>query len=215
MDDLKRPDLLPQRIAELLREAILDGRLPPGTRLIEQKLAEQWQISRAPLREAIRQIASEGLVTLSPRRGASVSEVSKDGLAELFAVRGMMEVFAARLAAGRATPAHIELMRGLVSAMESSFQRKDLAAFYAAGLEFHNVLIVSAGNDMLARMYDQAKQQFRRYQAAMPRLPHLQEDSIEEHRRILKAIERADPDAASAASEDHIRHLTVRFITAR
>lgn len=129
-------------------------------------------------------------------------------------MRGMMETFAARLAAERATPAQIESMRGIVAEMGETLRRKDLAGFYVAGLEFHNVLIASAGNEMLARMYDQAKQQFRRYQATMPRLPHLQEDSTEEHRRILDAIERGDADAASAASEDHIRHLTSRFTTA-
>ncbi len=209
--ELQRQEPLPARIAELLREAILDGRLPPGERLIEQKLALQWNISRAPLREAIRQIASEGLVTLSPHRGASVAEVSQGELEELFAVRAMMEAFAARLAAQRATASHIARLRTRVQQMQVTFRARDLAGFYVAGLDFHNVLVEAAGNDVLSRLYDQIKRQFRRYQAAMPRLPHLQQDSIEEHRSILEAVERADANAASMLSEQHITHLTEKF----
>src|SRR3546814_888382 len=76
LKNLEKPELLPGRIADLIRDAILKGELAPGARLIEQQLAQQWNISRAPLREAIRQLATEGLITLSPHRGASVSEVS-------------------------------------------------------------------------------------------------------------------------------------------
>jgi DNA-binding GntR family transcriptional regulator len=209
--ELQRQEPLPARIAELLREAILDGRLPPGERLIEQRLALQWSISRAPLREAIRQIASEGLVSFSPHRGASVAEISQGELEELFAVRAMMEAFAARLAAQRATAAHIARLRTLVGQMEETFRARDLAGFYVAGLDFHNVLVEAAGNDVLSRMYDQIKRQFRRYQAAMPRLPHLQQDSIEEHRSILEAVERADANKAAILSEQHITHLTEKF----
>ena len=209
--ELQRQELLPARIAELLREAILDGRLQPGERLIEQKLALQWSISRAPLREAIRQIASEGLVNVSPHRGASVAEISQGELEELFAVRAMMEAFAARLASQRARADHIARLRKLVAQMEETFRARDLAGFYVAGLDFHNVLVEAAGNDVLSRMYDQIKRQFRRYQAAMPRLPHLQQDSIEEHRQILEAVERADADGASLLSEQHIAHLTQKF----
>jgi DNA-binding GntR family transcriptional regulator len=209
--ELQRQEPLPARIAELLREAILDGRLPPGERLIEQKLALQWNISRAPLREAIRQIASEGLVNLSPHRGASVAELSQGELEELFAVRAMMEAFAARLASQSARADHIARLRKLVGQMEDTFRTRDLAGFYVAGLDFHNVLVEAAGNEVLSRMYDQIKRQFRRYQAAMPRLPHLQQDSIEEHRQILEAVERADANGASELSARHIAHLTQKF----
>jgi len=208
---LERQQLLPTRIADLLRAAILDGRLQPGERLIEQKLALQWDISRAPLREAIREISSEGLVTLSPHRGATVAAVSPGELQELFAVRAMMESFAARLASHRASADHISRLHGLINQMEVAFCGRDLPAFYVAGLDFHNVLVEAAGNDVLSRMYDQMKRQFRRYQAMMPRLPQLQQNSIDEHRRILQAVELADGAKAAKLSEQHILHLTDKF----
>jgi DNA-binding GntR family transcriptional regulator len=208
---LQRQESLPARIVELLREAILDGRLPPGERLIEQKLALQWNISRAPLREAIRQIASEGLLTLSPHRGASVSVTSKVELEELFAVRAMMESFAARLASQRATANHVALLRTRIQQMEDAFRAHDLSGFYSAGLDFHNILVEAAANNTLSRMYDQSKRQFRRYQAAMPRLPHLQQESIKEHRLILEAVELADANMAAMLAEQHITHLMRKF----
>lgn len=208
LKNLEKQELLPERIADLIRDAILKGQLAPGARLIEQQLARQWTISRAPLREAIRQLATEGLVTLSPHRGARVSEVSEAALTELFAVREMIESFGAELAARNATPRQVAAMRTLISDMERCRRGNDLTGFYVAGLEFHNVLVAATGNAMLVQLYDQIKRQFRRYQATLPRVPDLTKNSIEEHRSILDAIERGDAQAAAGRARHHIRHLT-------
>lgn len=208
LKNLEKPELLPARIADLIRDAILKGQLAPGARLIEQHLAKQWNISRAPLREAIRQLATEGLVTLSPHRGASVSEVSEVALTELFDVREMIESFGAELAARNATPQHVASMRALITDMERCKRDNDLSGFYVAGLEFHNVLVAATGNAMLVQLYDQIKRQFRRYQATLPRVPDLPNNSIEEHRSILDAIERRDAPQAFSQARHHIRHLT-------
>jgi DNA-binding GntR family transcriptional regulator len=95
---LQKPDLLAVPIATLLREAIFEGALRPGDRLVERQLAAQWNVSRAPLREAIEQLTAEGLLVRSPHRGASVRELSERELNELFAVREMLEVTAMRIA---------------------------------------------------------------------------------------------------------------------
>lgn len=209
--DLQRPELLQERVADRVREAILEGSLQPGERLVEFRLSKQWNISRAPLREAIRQLAAEGLLTLSPHRGATVAEVSLEELHELFSVRSMLEAFGAGLAAKSASPDHLAAMRHQIAEMRASLARRDLSAFYVAGLEFHSILMGASGNSVFRRIYDQNKRQFRRYQALMPRLPDLPQNSIDEHQQILDAVEKGDADAASEAARHHIAHLIDRF----
>lgn len=207
----ERPELLAERIAELIRKAIIGGDLRPGQRLIESQLAKQWRVSRAPLREAIRLLCAEGLVALSPHRGASVSEVSESGLHELFEVRSLLESFAAQSAAVRAAPRHLARLRELLADMERCVATGDLQGFYVAGLEFHNVIVDAAGNAVLGQIYDQLKQQFRRYQAVMVQLPDLPQHSVAEHRTIFQAIERRNASDAWAAASVHISHLSERF----
>lgn len=211
LPDLERPELLQERVADRIREAILEGSIQPGERIVEFQLSKQWNISRAPLREAIRQLAAEGLVVLSPHRGASVAEVSLAELQELFAVRSMLEAFGAGLAANNAGPSDHAAMRRKIAEMKSSLARRDLSGFYVAGIEFHSVLMSAAGNATLKRIYDENKRQFRRYQATMPRLPDLPRESIAEHQQILDAVEQGDADAASRLAAHHIAHLTDRF----
>ena len=100
----QRAGLLPERLADHLRDQIASGALAPGRRLVEQDLAGALQVSRVPLREAFRILCAEGLVTLSPHRGAEVSSTSQEELEELFEVRAMLESRAAVLAARRAAP---------------------------------------------------------------------------------------------------------------
>jgi DNA-binding GntR family transcriptional regulator len=210
--DFQRPDTLPERIASFIREAIIEGRWGPGGRLVESHLARQFGVSRAPLREALRLLVAEGLVVWSPHRGPMVRETSDCELAELFAVRGNLEAFAAELAARHAAPDQIARMRELLREMDQHRRARDLGRWYATGLEFHNALIAAAHNRVLSQIYDQLKSQFRRYQAAIARLPALPRDSVAEHRAILSAIEQHDPATARRMAEAHIRHLSQRFL---
>jgi DNA-binding GntR family transcriptional regulator len=208
----QRPEPLPERIASFVRERIIEGRWQPGDRLIESQLARQFGVSRAAMREALRLLVSEGLVTWLPHRGPMVRETSSRELEELFAVRGNLEAFAAELAASYASAAQINRMRALLTKMDGHQASHNLGRWFATGLEFHNVLMESSGNTVLCQIYDQLKSQFSRYQAAMARLPELPRDSVTEHGSILQAIERRDPPAARQAVEAHIGHLSQRFV---
>jgi DNA-binding GntR family transcriptional regulator len=210
--EFRKPELLPERIAKFIRDGIVEGTWQPGSRLIESQLAGQLGVSRAPLREALRLLGAEGLVTLTPHRGARVSETSTRELEDLFAVRGELEAFAAELAVHKATAEQIARLHALIGAMEGSFEGSNLAGWYEAGLEFHNILIEAARNAVLSQLYEQVKRQSRRYQAVMARLPALPRDSLEEHRAILAAIERRNPEAARHAARAHISHLARRFL---
>jgi DNA-binding GntR family transcriptional regulator len=207
----ERPELLAERLAGHLREAIIRGELPPGQRLVEYQMAKQWGVSRAPLREALHLLGAEGLISLSPHRGATVTPVSPEELEDLFALREMFEAYAARIAAGRATGEDLARMRELVAQMEVSIARRDVARYYTLAVEFHDVLMRASGNAVLVRLYNVVKRQFRRYQAVMARLPQLPERAIAEHKRILRAVETHRADEAASMVTRHILNAAEAF----
>jgi DNA-binding GntR family transcriptional regulator len=206
-----RPDLLPERLADYLRNEIVAGRLQPSHRLVEQELATQLAVSRVPLREAFRILAAEGLIAIVPHRGAMVSALSGDELTQLFAVRAGLEAMAARAAAQAQPSARIDAMQQAIERMRRDLARRDLAAYYSLAAEFHNLLMEASENLVLVKLYNQIRTQFRRYQAAMARVPQLPAQSIREHELIVAAIQKRNPDAAAKAAEQHINSVVEQY----
>lgn len=207
----RKAGLLPELLADHLREEIASGALPPGRRLVEQELAGALQVSRVPLREAFRILSSEGLVTLSPHRGAEVSGTSQEELEELFEVRAMIEARAAALAASRASPDQLSQLDRLVARMTAAIRGKDTVSYYRASAAFHDLLVDAAGNRSLARVYAQIKVRFRRYQMVLSAVADSPTRSNQEHASVLKAIAGRDPVAAAAHAENHIEALVRRY----
>ena len=212
LSKLQRPDLLAVPIAALLRDAIFDWELRPGERIIERRLAAQWNVSRAPLREAIKQLTSEGLIVVSPHRGASVRGVSEKELIELFEVRELIEVHAVKIAARVATEGDLHRLWKLVAAMQVAAARHDLRTFRAKGFEFHDELVHASASETLVQIYDGIKLRFRRYQLLLASLPNLPESSAAEHEEILAALSRRDGEAAGKCVARHLAHLVTRFV---
>jgi DNA-binding GntR family transcriptional regulator len=206
-----RLDLLPNRLADFLREEIVAGRLAPGERLTEQSLADRCQVSRVPLREAFRTLSAEGLIVLSPHRGASVAPLSDDDLVDLFEARAAIEAHACALAAEVADKEVINSLHQNVLDMRRAVADRDITTYYALAHEFHTGLIAASRNTVLVRLYEQIRRQLRRYQAAMARMPELPPRSITEHAKILKALDARDAEAAQAAAVAHIRGLVEQY----
>jgi DNA-binding GntR family transcriptional regulator len=206
-----RLDLLPNRLADFLREEIVSGRLAPGERLTEQALAERCQVSRVPLREAFRILSAEGLIVLSPHRGASVAALSQDDLVDLFEARAAIESHACGLAATVASKDVVKPLHKIVADMRRAVADGNITTYYALANEFHTGLVAASKNAVLQRMYEQIRRQLRRYQAAMSRMPELPKRSITEHAKILKAIDMQDSRAAQDAATGHIRGLVDQF----
>jgi DNA-binding GntR family transcriptional regulator len=211
MARFERSDLLPIRLADHIRSEIIAGRYKPGDRLIEQSIAAECGVSRVPLREAIRILASEGLVTMFPHRGASVSVLSESELIDLFGARAAIEAMAARNAAKRQSTLAIETIRQILKQMRQAVASEELPTYYALAGEFHRALVEAGGNAVMLKLYDQIRGQLRRYQAAMSALPELPKRSNLEHARILQAIEKGDAEAAYRAAEEHIDALVRQF----
>ena len=210
-----RADLLPERIAQHLRAKIANGEIKPSQRLTELGLTREYAVSRVPLREAFRILATEGLISLAPHRGATVLPLSENELRELFGLRSALEEFAARVLAESANAkAAAGELRALNQRMKVAVDYNDLSAYEREAVQFHEALVQGSGNGLLAAYYSHVKVRFRRYQAVLAVVPRSAIASIKEHERVLSAIARGEPDAAAEATRNHIQNLIGRFKSA-
>ena len=143
------PQVLAEQISKVLAEAILDGALTPGTKLLETELQHQLGISRSPLREAFRDLEKKGLVVIVPRRGTFVKEITARDVQENFPVRGNLEGLAARLAHGKLSQPDLAKMRAALEGMKQAGCHKDREAYRQSHQEFHDVFIEASDNRLL------------------------------------------------------------------
>ena len=209
--ELKVVELLPERIAGIIRKAIVKGELVPGTRLIEATLVKQLGVSRVPLREAFRVLEGEGLVTIHPHRGTIISELSDIELVELFSVRAIFEAYAAQSLAEHSNEEVVRDLENIIIEMREAVANNQLDLYYGLAGKFHEILVNGCNNSILTRQYDQIKRQLHRYQAAMSGLPESPKKSIAEHKKIVKFIRAGDGQAAAEAARVHIQDLIKRY----
>jgi DNA-binding GntR family transcriptional regulator len=194
-----------QRVYEHLRAEILHGALAPGTELAEVALSEQLGVSRGPLREAIGRLAAEGLVTVRPRRGAVVRELSEDEFVELYQVREAIEAMAVRLAVPRLTADDVAALEELNRRMGEHAERGEVEQFFRANLELHGRLLAASGNSKLQEVYQQLVDQIGRYRMQSLTLRGNLQRSVAEHRSIIRAAKRGDAERAAQLMSSHIR----------
>jgi len=197
---------LATEIARHLREAIIRGELAPGERVNELKLTRTLALSRSPVREAIRILAAEGLLTIEPHRGAHVRPVSDEDLEEIFDVRLMVESHGLRRE-HRLTPAAIAPLRKAVDEARAALRADAFEPWRRASLRFHDGLVALAANRHLARLHEELKVSLRRYQISIIRLPGQPERSQAEHESILDALEQRRVDQGVALVTTHITNL--------
>lgn len=193
-----------QDVAERLRTQIFDHDLPPGSWLDEQSLAVEFGISRTPMREAIKVLASEGLVTMKPRRGAYVTEVERQDLEQIFAVLAQLEGFAAKEVAIKSTEAQLNQLDNLHLKLEKAAADRDVEQFFEINVRFHELIMDIAGNrwmnGVIADLRKVLKLQRRDSLGRSGRL----QSALKEHRNILKALIKRDGTAAQEAMQAHL-----------
>jgi DNA-binding GntR family transcriptional regulator len=193
---------LREQVLAELRRRIVDGEYHEGERLTETRLADDFGVSRNPVREALRVVEAEGFVQILPRRGAVVSTLDETAVRDLFAVRQQLETLAAGLAAERATPEGIATLRGLVEDANKAAKAEDFDRVAELNSAFHRAVIEVSGNRWLhsisAAMYHHVHWVIRG--CAAQRAPH----SSGEHVRLVDAIEAGDAAAASTAAALHV-----------
>jgi DNA-binding GntR family transcriptional regulator len=192
---------LAQTVARDLEEDILAGRLRPRERLIESDLADRFSVSRAPVREALRMLEREGLVSRSPR-GLQVSEPSLDEVREAFEVLADLEELYTRRAVPRLAPQDVKRMKSLLAEMSAAAADDDVKRYSAANDQFHGVLRDACPNRTLIRLIASVAKKtsrFRRMAMSMPgRLSH----SLPEHKKILEAVVAGDALAAGQRARE-------------
>ncbi|ANQ83828.1 GntR family transcriptional regulator [Azoarcus olearius] len=198
------PLALYQEVAERLRERIFSHELPPGTWVDEQALAEQYGISRTPLREALKVLASEGLVTLKPRRGCYVTEISERDLDEVFNIIALLEGECARASVARASDADLARLRDIHATLEAAAAAQDIDRFFEANQAFHHVLQQIADNRWLLQVIEDLRKVIKLSRHHSLFSEGRLEQSLAEHREILEAVLARDPDAAETRMRRHI-----------
>lgn len=189
-------------VCEELRRLVITGELAPGSRLVEDRLAERLGVSRNPVREALQTLASEGFVEFLPRRGAVVAEITAEQAEELFDVRMALESLAARLAARQADAAAVARLRAVLDQARQATETGDFDLLATCNTNFHQLVVHTGGNDYLsllvAPMARRAQWVFRL--SAPTRAPH----SWTEHEELLHAIAGGDEEYAEAVAKAHV-----------
>jgi|DewCreStandDraft_5_1066085.scaffolds.fasta_scaffold00399_6 DNA-binding GntR family transcriptional regulator len=187
-----------------LREAILSGYFKPGDRLIERELCEKMGISRTPIREAIRKLEQEGLVTTIPYKGPIVTVPTPEDVEEVFQVRAVLEGLAIRLLATRRDMQAIQAMRKAVEAGERALARGNLRGLVGANRAFHEAIRKGSGNKLLQSLLCNLHARIGLLRVQSLSLPGRPEESVEEHRQLLRAVEQGLADEGEALMRAHV-----------
>jgi DNA-binding GntR family transcriptional regulator len=193
-------------VRQKLRDEILFGRLNPGDPIAERTVAEELEVSRVPVREALIQLERDGLVEITPRRGAQVKRFNAGNIESLYQLREALEGMAARLAAARIRPAELATFRLKFHNIPANPGRKDLVSISGLGDEFHSAVIHGSRNSMIIDMSESIAYRVR--VARRLSYGHVDAASVgkatEEHLAILEAICEGDPDLAERLMRAHI-----------
>lgn len=178
---------LRESIADALRTSIMQGQLKPGTKISEPALAVQYGISRTPVREALRQLDSEGFLKVTPRRGARVAPMTEQDVKEFYEIKGELEGYAARLACDRISEKELHKMENLNQQMEEYHKKGDFKKVFRLHNEFHEVFQRAAGNDQLAALIKLQVSKFQRFRILLT-ISGKSEGSFQQHRDIIAAF---------------------------
>ena len=196
--------------AERLREMIVHGSLAPGARLNERELTALLGVSRTPLREATRMLASEGLVDLLPNRGARVAALNVETVRHTLAVMGVLEALAGELACANASDTAIAEIRATHYEMLADHARRDLDSYFKRNQAVHLMIIDAAGNPVLSQLYRSLNDQVRRVRYMANLSQSRWDQAIAEHNDIMDALGKRDTTRLKAMLADHLAHkLTV------
>jgi len=193
---IERHQTLREKILETIREAILRGQLKPGEKVAEPELAERFGISRTPIREAFRQLESEGYLTVIPRKGAVVTSLSERAVEEFYAIKSILEGYAARMAAQNLTSRDIARLEAINARLGQLADEGDVKTFFKVHNEFHELFIKAADNEKLLELINQLMLKFNRLRLASLSLPGRMQISVQEHKKIIEAFKNKDGELA-------------------
>ncbi|MDJ0969130.1 MAG: GntR family transcriptional regulator [Kiloniellales bacterium] len=193
-----------------LRGMILQGELQAGERIPERELCDRFGISRTPLREALKVLATEGLIDLLPNRGAAVSRISAEGLREAFQVMGALEALGGELACARITDTEIAAIRQLHERMVGHYRAGRLNDYFALNQKIHEAILAAAENRMLTELYGRLRGQVQRARFAANLSETRWRQAVAEHEEMMVALDARDAEKLGKLLK---RHLSNKFDT--
>lgn len=197
---------LHDQVAARLRTMLVEGRIPPGAKLNERVLCEQLRVSRTPLREAIKLLAVEGLVDLMPNRGAVAVKLTEADVIDTFEVLAGLEGLSGELAAQRATDAECAEIRAMHYEMLASYTRRDLSNYYRLNAAIHGAINAAARNPVLASTYARINARVQSLRFRTNQNEAKWKRAVEEHERMLAALDARDAGALRAILVEHLQH---------
>ena len=207
-------EYLPLRdvVFKTLRQGILTGELKPGERLMEIHLANKLGVSRTPIREAIRKLELEGLVTMIPRRGAEVAQITEKSMKDVLEVRKVLDDLSVELACERITEEEKELLKNACIDFEEAVKTGDFAKIAKTDVAFHDIIVAATRNIRLSQMVNNLAEQMYRY-----RFEYIKDSSqharlVQEHEEIYQGIVEGNKEKALAAIEAHIDNQEIAVL---
>lgn len=188
---------LREKIVETVRNAIVNGQIPAGARVAEPELADRFGISRTPIREAFRQLESEGFITVIPRKGAIVASLSAKDISDFYDLKMVLEGYAARCATKVLTEKEMIKMESVNRQMETAAVKKDLRKVLLLHNEFHDIFLKACGNEKLHAIVQNMVMQFQRFRLILAMRGKI-EGSIRQHREIIDAFRKRNADMAES-----------------
>ena len=200
------------RLQQLLRDDILEGRIAAGSRIKVADIVARYETSTNPAREALQGLEGEGLVIITPNRGARVRVVDEDLVRNIFDVRALIEPYLVRGFAEYARPDDVATLEALQAACQKGVDAGDYPAFHRANVAFHDFIVERHHNVEAVEIMKRHNAWIRALSRKNPlTLAHMRRSSAE-HRELVEAVRRGDPDAAVAAAQKHIENSRVVFI---
>lgn len=201
-------EYLPLRdvVFNTLRHAILKGELEPGERLMEIALAQKLGVSRTPIREAIRKLELEGLVVMVPRKGAEVADITEKDLRDVLEVRTALEELSIELAMKNITQEELEQLRSANHTFAKNSEGGDLIKIAESDVAFHEIIYNSTGNKRLIQIINNLREQMYRYRLEYIKDKSSHERLVQEHNRIIEAIQKDNVQDAKAAIKLHVEN---------
>lgn len=204
---------LADRIVSRLREAIQDGYFEPGEKLDQDRIAADFGVSRAPVREAVQKLAADGFVEIRPHRGAFVVTVTPEDVRNVFGMRVLLEPEVVRQVTPHIPDTVLDALQRDLDATRRQVQAGDSSHFFPNDIQFHTTMLQFAENKLLIEVLDGLTNRItmvRRYASLRPG-PHMQL-SLTEHQNILDAVRSRDPDQAAACMRQHIENSIARVL---
>jgi DNA-binding GntR family transcriptional regulator len=196
---------LAQETADSLREMIRKGTLKKGDRILEEAMCQAIGVSRTPLREALRILNAEGLIELTPNRGATVAQPSLEDLEKMFFVMSLLEGTCARLCAEKMNSIGFTRLENLYRKLEKHCLAEDREKYMAVNHRFHSLVQELAGNNVLSEVIDGLRRKILLYRYRQIYEPNRLQESMQEHHNLQQAFRKRDPEAAERFMRDHLK----------